>query len=101
MIDIAHECSPRHGNQQIVAALAVHFLTHAGLASGSAPVMPACKIKEGVLIRVGDKNNRSAVAPVTPIGATLRDVLLAPERDASVAAVAGFHVDDGFIDEHG
>ena len=44
---------------------------------------------------------RAAVAAVAAVGAALGDVLLAPERDAPVPAVAGFDVDVGFVDEHG
>ena len=53
------------------------------------------------LSAIGDEDDDAAVAAVAAVGAALGDVLLAPERDAPVAAVAGFHVDVGFVDEHG
>src|SRR5439155_17111372 len=42
----------------------------------------------------------AAAAAIAAGGAAARNELFAAEGDASVAAVAGFHADSGFINEH-
>ena len=52
------------------------------------------------LTRIQD-DHVAAVAAVAAVGAALGDVFFASEGDAAVSAVAGFYLNDGFIDEHG
>ncbi len=100
MIRVENQSAGRDVNDQIVAAESGHFFAHAGLAAFGLPMMPAGEIEQGILIRIGDENDAAAVAAVAAVGAALGDVFLAPEGDASVPAVAGFNLNDGFIDEH-
>ena len=46
------------------------------------------------------RSDVAAVAAVAAVGAALRHVLLAPERQPAVAAAAGLHVDLGAVVEH-
>jgi len=55
------------------------------------------KVVKGVLTFFPSQQDRSAPATITTGGATLRHELLAPERNATVAAVATLYVDDGFV----
>jgi hypothetical protein len=57
--------------------------------------------EERVQLGIGDDHDRASIAAVTPIGASLGDELLAPERDAPVPAVAADDGDVSFVDEHG
>ena len=100
MLGVENQRAGRDVDDQIVAAESGHFLAHAGLAAFGLPMMPAGEIEQGVLVRIGDEDDAAAVAAVAAVGAALGDVFLAAEGDASVPAVAGFHLNDGFIDEH-
>jgi len=48
----------------------------------------------------GFHDDVAAAAAVAARGAASRDELLAAEGEASVAAVAGFHADIGFVNKH-
>src|SRR5439155_10116875 len=97
---VVHDRPGRDGNDQVRAGLAVHLLAHAGFAARGVPMVLAHEIQERVLIGIGDEDDVAAVAPVAAVGAALGDVFLAPEGDASGAAVARFDVNGGFVDEH-
>ncbi len=101
MLGVVNERSRRDLNDQIVPAESGHFFAHSGLAAGRLPMMPAGEIEQGILIGIGEENDAAAIASVAAVGAALGDVFLAAEGDAPVAAVAGFHLNDGFVDEHG
>jgi hypothetical protein len=57
--------------------------------------------EEGSLIMVGDQPHVPTPAPVTPVGAALRDVGLAAKRDATGPAVARLGVELSGVDETG
>jgi hypothetical protein len=42
----------------------------------------------------------AAFAAIAARGASARDKFLAPESDAAIAPVAGFHANCGFVDKH-
>ena len=72
------------------------------------PCRPRCgfvlgieaEMQQRVVVLAGDQENVAAAAAVAAAGAAAGDELLAPERKAAVAAVAGLDRDDDFIDEH-
>ena len=100
VVGVEDERAGRNGDDQILAALAVHLLAHAGLAAPAFQWCLPAKSSSVFLFGVGDEDDGAAVATVAAVGAALGDVLLAAERDAPVPAVAGFDVDVGFVDEH-
>ena len=64
--------------------------------------MPVAEVEQRREPLVDDEHDATAVAAVAARRARPGDELLAPERDRAVAAVAGLHVDRGFVDEvHG
>ncbi len=79
----------RHRHTHVVPALAEHLLFAAVLtrAGGEAALVP--KAKQGADVRIDDQDDVAAVAAVPAVGAPLRNVLLAPEAHATVAAAAG------------
>ena len=52
------------------------------------------------MVLAGDHNHVAAAAAVAAAGSAARDEFLAPERQATVAAVAGFNQDGDFVYEH-
>src|ERR1700689_421842 len=100
MFGVVDEGSRGNANDQIFAAEAGHFFAHSGVSARGLPMMPAGEIEEGVLVGIGDEDNVAAVAAIAAVGAAFGDVFLPSEGDAAVAAVAGFDLNDGFIDEH-
>ena len=60
------------------------------------------KSAEGVHALDGLQVHAAAEAAVAAIGTTERHEFLAPETDAAAAAIAGLHLEFGFVDEfHG
>jgi hypothetical protein len=55
---------------------------------------------ERVVALAGFHDDVATLAAVTAGGATAGDELFTAEGKTSVAAVAGFHSDCGFVDEH-
>ena len=49
----------------------------------------------------GDEHDVAAASAVTAVGSAARDVLLAAEADAAVAAASAAHTDPGPVGEHG
>jgi hypothetical protein len=88
-------------DDQVLSGFSGHFFAHSVTASWSFPVVLSREIHEGVFGGVCDEDDRAPVPAVAAVGAPLGDILLAAEGDAAVAAVAGFHVNDGFVNEHG
>src|ERR1019366_5419918 len=86
---------------EVGAVVPGHFFAHAAFTALGFPVMPAGEIQERVLADIGDENDGAAVTAVTTIGAALGDEFFAAKGNATVPAVTGFDVDDGFVDEHG
>ena len=59
------------------------------------------EMHQRVVALAGFHDDVAATAAVAARRAAARDILLAPECEASVAAVASLYTNFGFIDEHG
>src|SRR5438067_5859241 len=68
-------------DDEVLAALPVHFLAHAGLAAVGLPVVFSGKVEERVDVGVGNHDDAAPVPAVAPVGTPLGNVLLAAERD--------------------
>ena len=89
----------RHPQGQIVATLAIAVGAAAVLAVLRAEHPGKAVLDQRVDVAVGQRPDAAALAAVAAIRAAHRDELLAPERGGAVAALAGDHVDSGFVDE--
>jgi len=87
--------------EQIVPRASGHLLPLPMDAALGLPFGVVAVVEQRREVGVDPHEDTAARAAVAAVGAALGDVLLASERDAAVAAVAGFDVDVGFIDEHG
>src|SRR5258706_12072874 len=58
------------------------------------------EMQECVVVRTGGHDDVASTAAVAAAGSTARHEFLAPEGQAAVAAIPGFHADSDFIDEH-
>src|SRR5262245_20144404 len=59
------------------------------------------KLQQCIFVRICDEINVAAIAAISTTRAATRNELLATKGDAAVSAIAGFHCDFGFVDEHG
>src|SRR6476646_4443299 len=75
-------------------ALPMHAPLGAEVGRGAKPV-------EIAQVGPGHQGDVAAVPAVAAVGPALRDVLLAPEADAAVAAAAALDLDRGAVGEHG
>ena len=92
----------RHLQHDVVAAGAVAVLAHAVAAALGLEVLRVAVVDQGVEAVHRLDDDVAAAAAVAAVRAAELDELLAPERDAAVAAVAGADVDLGFVEElHG
>jgi hypothetical protein len=62
-------------------------------------MLPVAVIDQCVERRLGPADHSTTAAAVTAVRPAARDVLLAPEADAAIAAVAALDVDLGLIEE--
>src|SRR4051812_7560135 len=92
----------RHLEHHRLAVGAVAVLAHAVGALRRLEVLLVAIIDQRVQ-PVGDLDDDVAAAPaLAAAGPAELDILLAPERDAAIAAIAGADIDLGFIEEfHG
>ena len=88
-------------DDQVFGAAAVALRAAAVLAALGPPVLAMRERGEAVDARLGDDDDAAAVAAVAAVGPAARDVLLAAEAHAAIAAAAGFDFDGDAIDEHG
>src|SRR5208337_1039543 len=58
------------------------------------------EVQQCVVVAVGHQNDVAAPSAVAAAGTALGNELLAPEREAPVAAVAGLQADNDFVDKH-
>ena len=58
------------------------------------------EMEQRVVVLARDHDDVAAAAAVAAARAAARDELLPPEREAAVAAVAGFHGNSDFVDKH-
>jgi hypothetical protein len=83
----------------VPAGGAVLVLVASVLAALGLVVPPVLEVEQRRQLAVGDHHDRAAVATVAARRAAARDAVFAPHRRRAVAAIAGLHVDDGFVDE--
>src|SRR5262245_42536593 len=101
-VDVMHDGADRHPQDELLAALAVLILVAAVLPALRLVVAAVLVVEERRELRVGDDHHAAAVAAVAARRSAARNVRLAPEGDAAVAAVARLHVNGGLVDEvHG
>src|SRR4051812_12416888 len=67
----------RNTDDQVVAALAGHFLPHARLAGARFPVMLTGEVEQRVLVGIRKEDDGPAVAAVAAVRAAFWDILLA------------------------
>ena len=92
----------RHLEHHVVAAGAVQVLALAGDAGLRLEVLRVAVVDQRVEAVDRLDHDVAAAAAVAAARAAVLDELLAPERDAAVAAVAGADIDLGFVEEfHG
>ena len=97
---VAHDRAERDGKHEVLADGAVHAAALAVRAALRLEVPLELEVDERGDGRVGHQHDVAAVPAVATVGTALGHVLLAAERLAARAAVAGRHVDLGFVDEH-
>ena len=88
----------RQRNTCAVAAGALATFTVAatlGIVLGVEPEM-----QEGVVVVAGFEKYIAAVTSISSAGPPARNEFFAPERKATIPAVAGFHGDDYFVYKH-
>src|SRR5205814_9876631 len=90
----------RHAHVDRLPGRAVLQRTAAGLAVPRPEPAPRAKRREVAQVGVGDQDDVAAGAAVAAVGAALRDVLLAAEVQAPVAAATRLHADAGAVVEH-
>src|SRR6185437_7374636 len=98
-IDIVHGRADRHADHGVLAAATVHVAAHAILAALRLELALVAEVDQRVQAFVRDQPHAAAFAAVTAVRTTERDELLAPETGATVPAVAGLNLDEGFVDE--
>ena len=74
-------------------------LAHAAAAVLGGEMLLIAVIDERVEAVDGERDDVAAVAAVAAVRPAVFDELLAPERNAAVAAVAGADIDLGFVEE--
>src|SRR6185437_12817542 len=101
-IEVEHGRADRHADHRVLAAAAVHVAAHAILAALRLELTLVAEVDQRVQAFVRDQPHAAAFAAVATVGTAERNELLAPEAGTAVPAVAGLHLDDGFVDEfHG
>ena len=99
---VEHLRSDGHADDEVAAALAVLVLAAPVLATLGLEPARQRHVEERRLAGVAHEDDVAALAAVASRRAAVRDVLLAPERDAAVPAVAGDDLHLARVDElHG
>src|SRR5260370_9950134 len=87
--------------QQTVCAFAPGRVRACAMASPLGSVFGIeTKMDQGIMALAGFHNDVASLAAVAARGPATRNKLLATKREATVAAVAGFDANCGFINEH-
>ena len=94
-----HLGAGRHLDHDVLAGRAGAVLAHAAAAALGLEVLAEAVVDERVEVGDAFHPHVAALAAVAAVGAAELDELLAPERDAPVAAVAGRDVDLGLVEE--
>src|SRR5262249_49529855 len=99
-IAFVHKRAERHGDDDVFAVFAVAVVDAAMLAVWRHERTLMAKVDQGRALRVREQIDGAAAATIAAARATARHVLLAPESDHAVAAIACAHRDVGFVYEH-
>ena len=86
-------------HDEVGATLAVLVFTASGLAALGGQAARQLHVEQRRLAGIAHEDDIAALAAIAARGAAVRDVLLAAERDAPVAPVAGEHLHLARIDE--
>ena len=97
---VADDGADRQLDEDVFARETRAVRAHSVLAAARAPFALELEMVERVQTPGPDDVDRPAASAVAAGGSAFRDVLLTPEGDASIAAVAGFDADRRLIDEH-
>src|SRR5206468_6666728 len=95
-----HERAHRHIELEIGASMAGAVRTLPVVAARCAELRVEAVVDQRVRVRVGDDENRSAVAAVAAARAAAGHELLATEGETAASAMAGRDVNVDFVDEH-
>ena len=92
----------RHGDHQVVAALAIALLAHAVLATLGAELALVAEVDQRAQVLVGHDPDTAAASPVTAVRPPQRNELLAAKANAAIATITGDDIDFCFVYEfHG
>src|SRR5690606_35530968 len=98
-VEIEDLRADRHGDEQIGARRAGHVPAAARLAALGLEAPLDTEVRERAHAFLRDQIDAPAGAAVAPVGAALRDVLLAAKADRAVAAAAGLDANISLVDE--
>ena len=99
---VADDGAHRHFEGDVVTGRAKHIAAHAVLPALGLEAARVAKIHQGVEVDVGNRPDMAATTAVAAVRAAKFLVFFVPKRCAAVAAIAGGHVDQGFINKfHG
>ena len=97
-----HERADGDADDELLAGRTGLVVLAAAFARFRAELFLEAKVDQRAELGIGDQHDVAAAPAVAARRTAFGHVLLAPPRDDAVAAVAGGHVDDRFVDElHG
>ena len=91
----------RHGQHHVVSRMARAVRAFAVTAAIGAKFAIEAVAQERVFVNGRLQHDASARAAIAAGRPAVRHIFFAPERNAAVPAVAGLHVDFGFVNKHG
>ena len=86
---VDHGSAGRHGQDEVVAGLAMTARAGAAAAGGRSKVMGVAEVAQRRLPGIDAEGQRAAASAVAAVRAAARNVGLTPERRRAVAAVTG------------
>ncbi len=98
-VGVGDHRADRHAQNHVGAAAPVLIRAAAVLAALGAMDARVAVIDQRIDVAVGQRIDAAAAPAVAAVGPAARNVLLAAERDRAVAAVAGDHLDQRFVEE--
>src|SRR5258706_2078201 len=90
----------RNQQRHVVAGVASAVRTFAVAAAIGLEFAVVAVAQQRVVVGIGLEVDAAAAAAIAAGGSAARNVFFAAKRDAAVAAVTGFYVDFGFVNEH-
>src|SRR2546426_9418773 len=89
-----------NSNDQVLGPAAVTLRASAMLAALGAPSLAMGQRGQAIDACLGNHDDAAPIAAVAAVGTAARNIFLAAEAHATVAAAAGFDFDGDAIDEH-